>query len=63
MVSGSESRAAGPVTIAPWLTVPDGARAVEFYTSAFGAVETYRFEEAPAPAWWHGCRSRAHRSG
>ena len=31
-------------TIAPWLGVSDAERAVEFYTSAFGAVEVYRLE-------------------
>lgn len=31
-------------SIAPWLTVPGGAKAVEFYKSAFGAIETYRLE-------------------
>ena len=29
-------------TIAPWLCVRGGARAVEFYKSAFGAVELFR---------------------
>jgi PhnB protein len=32
-------------TIAPWLAVHGGARAVEFYTAAFGAVEAYRIED------------------
>jgi PhnB protein len=32
-------------TIAPWLSVRGGARAVEFYKSAFGAVEVYRLED------------------
>ena len=31
-------------TIAPWLTVSDAQKAVEFYTAAFGAVEVYRLE-------------------
>jgi len=31
-------------TIAPWLTVQNGAKAVEFYKTAFGAIETYRLE-------------------
>jgi PhnB protein len=35
---------AARTTIAPWLAVPDGAAAVDFYTAAFGAVETYRLE-------------------
>jgi PhnB protein len=31
-------------SIAPWLTILDGERAVEFYKVAFGAVEMYRME-------------------
>src|SRR5215831_18965022 len=31
-------------TIAPWLTVENSAKAVEFYKAAFGAIETYRLE-------------------
>jgi PhnB protein len=31
-------------TIAPWLSVRNGARAVEFYKSAFGAVEVFRMD-------------------
>jgi PhnB protein len=31
-------------SIAPWLAVRDGARAVEYYTRAFGAVEVYRLD-------------------
>ena len=30
--------------VAPMLSVREGARAVEFYKAAFGAVETYRVE-------------------
>jgi PhnB protein len=33
-----------PTSIAPWLSVRNCARAVEFYKSAFGAIETYRLE-------------------
>ncbi|MBI1779962.1 MAG: VOC family protein [Sphingobacteriales bacterium] len=32
-------------SIAPWLTVDNGAAAVNFYKAAFGAVETYRLED------------------
>ncbi len=37
----------GPVrtNIAPWLTVRDGPRALEYYMAAFGAVELYRLED------------------
>jgi PhnB protein len=31
-------------SIAPWLTVRNGMEAVEFYKSAFGAIEVYRLE-------------------
>lgn len=30
--------------IAPWLTVSDGAKAVDYYKNGFGAVEVYRLE-------------------
>jgi PhnB protein len=32
-------------SVAPMLSVRNGARAVEFYKSAFGAVEVYRVED------------------
>ena len=32
-------------SIAPWLSVRNSGKAVEFYKSAFGAVETYRLED------------------
>ena len=32
-------------TVAPWLSVRGGKRAVEFYKSAFGAVEVYHLED------------------
>lgn len=31
-------------TLAPWLSVRDAARAVEFYKSAFGAAEKFRID-------------------
>jgi len=31
-------------SIAPWLSVQDCVTAIDFYRSAFGAVETYRLE-------------------
>lgn len=30
--------------IAPWLAVSDAKKAVDFYTAAFGAVESYRLD-------------------
>src|SRR5260370_7344923 len=32
-------------SVAPMLSVRNGARAVEFYKSAFGAIEVYRIED------------------
>lgn len=32
-------------SIAPWLSVPDGDSAVQFYTASFGAVELERLED------------------
>ncbi len=40
----TEKEASIQTTIAPWLTVSDGAKAAAFYKSAFDAVETYRLE-------------------
>jgi PhnB protein len=34
-----------PASIAPWLSVRDGPRALRFYTGAFGAAERYRHED------------------
>ena len=34
-----------PTNIAPWLSVRNAGRAVEFYKSAFGATEAFRMEE------------------
>jgi PhnB protein len=33
-----------PTSIAPWLSLRNGAEAVEFYKAAFGAVERFRIE-------------------
>jgi len=33
-----------PTSIAPWLSVRNSVKAVDFYKSAFGAVEIYRLE-------------------
>src|ERR1700689_4010402 len=41
----STSRAPTPYSIAPWLSVRNGAQAVEFYKAAFGAVESHRLED------------------
>lgn len=34
-----------PTSIAPWFSVRNSTKAVEFYESAFGAIETYRLED------------------
>ncbi len=34
-----------PTSVAPRLSVRNSARAVEFYKSAFEAIETYRLED------------------
>ena len=34
-----------PTTLAPFLSVRNGAKAVEFYKSAFGAIELLRLED------------------
>jgi PhnB protein len=39
------SEARGAASIAPWLSVADGAVAVGFYRAAFGAVELERLED------------------
>lgn len=44
MVSGPAPGASFTCTIAPWLSVRNGAQAVDFYKSAFGATEVYRLE-------------------
>src|SRR6201999_616436 len=31
-------------SLAPWLEIPDGPRALAFYKSAFDAEETYRYD-------------------
>ena len=34
-----------PTSIVPWLSVRNGAQAVDFYKAAFGAIEVYRLED------------------
>src|SRR5437016_8358486 len=36
--------ASSQCSIAPWLSVRNGARAVDFYKSAFGATEVFRLD-------------------
>ena len=42
--ASSRPKATISTTIAPWLCLRDGARAVEFYKAAFGAVEVFRLD-------------------
>ena len=42
--TSTTAKAAIPTTIAPWLCLRGGARAVEFYKAAFGAVEVFRLD-------------------
>ena len=41
-----------PTTIAPWLSVRDGARAVDFYKSAFAAIEVFRMDGGGSVVAW-----------
>jgi len=45
MGEGMESTKAGKTSIAPMLSVRNGARAVEFYKAAFGAGVLFRLED------------------
>ena len=58
------------ISIAPWLSLRDAAQAVEFYKSAFGAVETFRLESDDGSVvarlsvngaeFWHSGESPQH---
>jgi len=45
MIANSAESGSVSTTIAPWLSVRGGARAVEFYKAAFGAEVVYRIED------------------
>jgi PhnB protein len=45
MSSDPKVTASFQCTIAPWLSVRDGAEAIAFYKTAFGATEVYRLED------------------
>ena len=45
MVLDQASSTSHRCSIAPWLSVRNSARAVEFYKSAFGATELFRLED------------------
>jgi PhnB protein len=45
MTPGDSNKMSGACTIAPWLSVSNGARAIAFYQSAFGAVEVYHLDD------------------
>ena len=44
MVADSAAVASARCSIAPWLSVRGGSRAVAFYKSAFGAAEVFRLD-------------------
>jgi PhnB protein len=44
MESNTASKGTEACSIAAWLSVRDSSRAVEFYKSAFGAIEVFRLE-------------------
>ena len=46
MVSDPAAAPSFACSIAPWLSVRNSAQAVDFYKSAFGAVEVYRLEDS-----------------
>jgi PhnB protein len=46
MASDSISRPPACYSITPWMSVRNGARAVEFYKAAFGAVESDRLADS-----------------
>ena len=41
----ADARSSGVYSVAPMLSVRQGGRAVEFYKTAFGAVEVFRVED------------------
>src|SRR5262245_65661896 len=45
MSTDADTRTSVECSIAPMLSVRNGARAVEFYKVAFGAIEVYRLED------------------
>ena len=45
MALDPEASVSFPCSIAPWLSVRNGAQAVEFYKSAFGATEVFRLDD------------------
>lgn len=49
-------------SVAPWLSVRESARAVDFYKAAFGSIEVFRLGD-PGGAWWPGFPSTARSSG
>jgi PhnB protein len=45
MIDQAGRATSGGCSVAPMLSVRNGARAVEFYKAAFGAIEVYRVED------------------
>jgi PhnB protein len=48
MVISSATSASFRCSLAPWLSVRNGAKAVDFYKSAFGATEVFRLDAGGA---------------
>jgi PhnB protein len=44
MATDSAARASIRTSLAPWLSVRDAAKAIDFYKSAFAAAEVYRLD-------------------
>ena len=44
MAANPTANASIPTSLAPWLNLRNPAKAVDFYKSAFGAVEVYRLD-------------------
>jgi uncharacterized glyoxalase superfamily protein PhnB len=51
MTNNDPAATPGTPNIAPWLSVPDGPRAVDHYQAAFGAVERYRLADPFGHHW------------
>lgn len=72
MAVDSAAGASFRCSIAPWLSVRGSARAVDFYKSAFGAAEVYRFDgpegsviarlSVHGAEFWVGDESPEHRN-
>jgi PhnB protein len=70
MTSNSATGISCPCSMAPWLSVRNSVRALDFYKSAFGATEAYRMDipdggvvaklSVDGAEFWLGDESPAH---